>query len=108
MKKHDAKANRRRKVRERALAEEQRARQERLVRERALDEERQVQQERLVSEEERMVHEARMRQFTHNPQSPLINTVLAIMDQAHLQAVREAARRGLLSQNDIGRYDGGY
>lgn len=108
MKKHDAKANRRRKVRERALAEERRARQERLARERALDEERQARQDRLVREEERMVHEARMRQLAHNPQSPVINTVLAIMDQAHLQAVREAGRRGLLSEEDIGRYDGGY
>ncbi len=91
MKKHDAKAHRRRKVRERALAEERRARQERLVR-----------------EEERIVHEARMRQLDGNPQTRLVNTILAIMDQAHLHLVREAGRRGCLSKEDIGRYDGGY
>ena len=105
MKKHNAKADRRRKVRERALSEERRAQQNRKC---ALAEERRARQEQYVREEERIVHEARMHQFEQNPQSPIVNTILAIIDQAHLKLVREAANRGHLSKDDIGRYRGGY
>ena len=92
MKKHNAGAYRRRKVRERALVEEQQKREAR----------------RLMLEEERIVHAARRQQLETNPQSAVVNTVLAIMDQAHLHLMRKAARKGLLTKDDIGGYDGVY
>ncbi len=108
MKKHDAKANRRHKVRERQLAEQRKANQIKAHDQSEQREAHQRKMDELVQLEETMVWEMRKRQLETNPQTDTINTILVMQDHAHLNLVREAADKGILRAEDIGKYDGGY